>query len=176
MALAMPVFISSTQGMVNYSNEKDDDRVGLIIPIDAGHTATQINKDLPFDEKSEESLEWSGQSSTRSIDVNDQLIKAWFTVSIELISSRYDDAWLHKSISKAEKYSMALYDVDEYRNFITSYLLILRNNSERLYGDQIQRKVLKRALEGYMASSHNTASRIQFLRVARAAGLSPAGA
>ena len=126
---------------------------------------------LTFDSKNSELF---SVNENRFTDVNRRVVDAWLSVSLTLVESSNPN-WLHLSISKAERYMMALYSNDEYRNFISSYLLILRNNSDLITNESRERKILGDSLDRYKKSSREVQDRMGFIRSLRAVGISPVG-
>ena len=112
-------------------------------------------------------------SSTKTADktISARISDAWLSSLITIFNSD-DTKWLHKAITKSERYLMPLYDQTEPRLMIASMLLILRNNASVLGPDSETKAQLKNILGAYSDSSQLAKDRMIFLRNTRRIGLS----
>lgn len=116
----------------------------------------------------------SGETSSNHGQTTSKLINSWIN-SISQLISEGEENWLGKSIDKSERYLIALYGNTEYRGMISTYLMVLRNNSARLLSDKAARKVVERSLLDYRNSVKGDMQKMKFLRSIRSIGLSPIG-
>jgi hypothetical protein len=113
-------------------------------------------------------------NSSAQFKTNTVIANTWLRITSDLVKES-DENWIGKSISKAERYLMALYNDDEYRNFISAYLMIVRNNSDVLIAKPAIRAKLASSLSIYSTSKRSAVDRMKFLRSVRSVGLSPLG-
>lgn len=122
-----------------------------------------------------ETSTWTNSISRNSTTIDEKLTDVWGKLMQDYLNEP-DDTWVSNSITKSERYLLALYNNDESRNFISSYLMIVRTGYDRIESNSSVKDKLSRSLRDYLNSSRSSSDRLSFLRAVRNVGLSPSNA
>lgn len=138
----------------------------------SGGRFTSISGGLEDEQKS---TAWTNSRTSNTSKVEDTLTITWGRQMLKFLDTD-DSRWIEYSVDKSERYLLALFDNTESRNFISSYLMIMRTGNQRLNENPNVKIQFKRFLNDYLKSGRNASDRMTFLRASRSIGLSPSSA